>query len=1171
MSKIKKILTYLLGVTFAVVLALACVTLGVNNKANAAETADDFKVSSIGIRLQDNAVDTGVRFGVRIKSELLEKTGAKVTLYVLPQMFYAEGAHLNAGAAMVQSVELVGEWETDGDYKNGYAYIYDFPASNYGVKLLAEACLTYTENGATVTKWTVVSDAYSLTDVAKTAKDGGKTGVDNYIIENARITYKNADGTEIKNETLAYGAALNYPAAAVIKNKTQRGWVTSKGSAWNTSWTAQGNMTLTAAYCDGIVVDDKVFSAKNLIAEAVNEAAPDGFEKVWKTNNTLSKSGESKYLHGQFYSAEDITGYSEIRYAVKTDYQFSTPSGICAVNGWVYYTFIQNDDGTWNMTMTYTQKGEVKTETRNNISLYAGNEYYTAKSLQALSYNAWYLPYVKNVDTSYVYFTELRGIKKSIGEVIDKKLYRDDKVTITTTTEGIPSGYEYVWQTTSGKRNPMGTAYYIHGSALSSESVEQYESLNFAVKTKFKFGTSSKQVKAVDWVYVTMTRNGENWDLVATVNGEEIWKNTGKNFAGDNNYPSNSLAAANYNVWWLAIVEKSDSPVYFTELRGTLKPTQTTLAKSGATEYRIVVPDKSESVDNYGAATRAASELKTFFREATGADLGDYVQDTGNLKSDIKYISIGFTNTLNNNVEGVDYDALGISGYSIKTINGNVFISGQGAGLMNGVYEFLRAHFNYEYYTDGFHKIDDCSNEEVVLQTINEEYKPSFEYRLPSYGFEISATGGYATDKMVGYRMQYNNLSIKGVGGVQWHNFFAAIPKSEYGSQHPDWFSPDGNQLCLTRDKDGLAAEMANKVKATFEANKAATFVMIGQQDNDDWCNCSACQNVISQYGGYNSATYILFMNAVSDKLQSYLNESGRTDVKLGMFAYHKTQDAPVTTVGGEVALIGGMKLNSNVCVVYAPIEANYYVSFNDAVNASVKKNIEGWSLVADNVLYWTYMENFGYYQLIFDNFGSMQENLQLLHKHKGWWIYNLAQYNNGNSTGFSRLKAYLNSKLMWNVNADVAALTDDFFGNYFGVASSYMRKYFDEYRAMTKYIYENEDKTIGYLSINGHVPSGKDFWYSKLTAWLGYIDNALAEADKLAGVNDEERVRVRNAVTLESLFVRYALITYYSGNFQSNEVLTMKQTWKADAAKLGVTMCGEHKSLETLYTEWGV
>ena len=592
--------------------------------------------------------------------------------------------------------------------------------------------------------------------------------------------------------------------------------------------------------------------------------------------------------------------------------------------------------------------------------------------------------------------------------------------------------------------------------------------------------------------------------------------------------------------------------------------------KGYASSYELV-PDKSENIDNYGAATRAAKELKTFFLEATGADLGDYVQDTGNLKSDIKYISIGFTNALNNNVERVDYDALGTSGYSIRTIDGNVYISGQGMGLMNGVYEFLRTHFNYEYYTDGFYKIDDCSLKEVVLQTINEEYKPSFEYRLPAYGFEITTTGGYATDDMVGYRMQCNSLPIKGVGENMWHNFFNAIPLKEYKSAHPNWFSPDGSQPCLTRDKDGLATEMAGKVKAVLAANPSATFVMIGQQDNDKWCTCATCKSVISQYGGYNSATYILFMNAVSDKLQPYLIESGRTDVKLGMFAYHKTQDAPVTTVGGKVSLIDGMKLNSNVCVVYAPIEANYYVSFNDEVNASVKKNIEGWGLVADNVLYWTYMENFGYYQLIFDNFGSMQENLQLLHKHNGMWLYNLGQFNNGNSTGFSRYKAYLNAKLMWNVNADVNALTDDFFKNYFGVASADMRKFFNEYRAMTKHIYENEDNTIGYLSINGHTPSAKDFWFSKLNIWLGYIDNALAKAEKLSKTDATEGERVTKAVKLESLFIRYALITYFSGNFEKEKLLTMKKEWKADATALGVTLCGEHKDLATLYKEWGI
>lgn len=442
---------------------------------------------------------------------------------------------------------------------------------------------------------------------------------------------------------------------------------------------------------------------------------------------------------------------------------------------------------------------------------------------------------------------------------------------------------------------------------------------------------------------------------------------------------------------------------------------------------------------------------------------------------------------------------------------------------------------------------------------------------MPAYGFEITAAGGYATDPDVGYRMQYNNLSIKGVGENMWHNFFNAIPSEKYKSAHPNWFSPDGSQPCLTRDKDGLATEMAGKVKAVLAANPSATFVMIGQQDNDDWCTCATCKSVISQYGGYNSATYILFMNAVSDKLQPYLIESGRTDVKLGMFAYHKTQDAHVTTVGGKVSLIDGMKLNSNVCVVYAPIEANYYVSFNDEVNASVKKNIEGWGLVADNVLYWIYMENFGYYQLIFDNFGSMQENLQLLHKHNGMWLYNLGQYDNGNSTGFSRYKAYLNAKLMWNVNADVNALTDDFFNNYFGVASADMRKFFNEYRAMTKHIYENKDKTIGYLSLNGHTPSASDFWYSSLNKWLGYIDNALAEAEKLSKTDATEGKRVTKAVKLESLFIRYALITYFGGNFTSDKLLTMKSEWQADATDLGVTLCGERKTLEDLYREWGI
>lgn len=579
MNRIKKSITYMLCVALAAAVALACITLGVNNKAHAAETTDDFKVASIGIRLQNDAKETGVRFKINAKADLLNKTDAKVTVYVLPQMFYVNGAHLNAGAVAAQSVELVGEWANEGEngeYKTAYAYIYDFPASNYGVKLLAEACLTYTENGATVTKWTAVSSANSLTDVAKAAKDGGATGADGYIIETAKITYKNADGTEIKNETLAYGASLNYPAAAVIKNKTQRGWVTSKNTLWNTSWNVQGNMTLTASYVTGGIIAEKMYSTskkgKKAYESAAKIALPEGYEKVWQAPLDNDKG----FKHGMYMPSNDLSGYSEVNFAIKTGdrYLFGGAQGeTLTLTNWIFFSLTQNSDLTWNLVVTHD--GEV-VHTAKNLSGNKSGDEYTKNAITSILYGiptTGYTPAGEKGATFY--FTELRGIKKPVGEVIDKKIYRADKVTITETTENVPDGYEYVWQTTSGKRNPIGNAYYIHGSALSSESVEQYESLNFAVKTNFRFGTSSKQVETVDWVYVTMTRNGENWDLVATVNGETIWTNTGKNFAGNDDYKSNSFAAANYNVWWLAFVEKSDSPVYFTELRGVKKSNKT--------------------------------------------------------------------------------------------------------------------------------------------------------------------------------------------------------------------------------------------------------------------------------------------------------------------------------------------------------------------------------------------------------------------------------------------------------------------------------------------------------------------------------------------------------------------------------------------------------------------
>ena len=574
----------MLCVALAAAVALACVTLGINNKAQAAETADDFKVASIGIRLQNDAKETGVRFKINAKADLLNKTDAKVTVYVLPQMFYVDGAHLNAGAVAAQSVELVGEWANEGEngeYKTAYAYIYDFPASNYGVKLLAEACLTYTENGATITKWTAVSSANSLTDVAKAARDGGTAGADGYIIETAKITYKNADGTEIKNETLAYGASLNYPAAAVIKNKTQRGWITSKGTTWDTSWTAQGNMTLTASYVTGGIIAEKMYSTSKKGNKAYESAAkialPEGYEKVWQAPLDNDKG----FKHGMYMPSNDLSGYSEVNFAIKTGdrYLFGGAQGeTLTLTNWIFFSLTQNSDLTWNLVVTHD--GEV-VHTAKNLSGNKSGDEYTKNAITSILYGVpttGYTPAGEKGATFY--FTELRGIKKPVGEIISDRVYGAKKSGSLgekeVTDMPSPEGFEKVWSATAGSQG--SGYYYLRGEYYSPKVISDYAEVHFAVKTGYQYTFDTETKSITDWMLFSLKQNeDETWELtVTTLDGKILHTASGltSNKSGGD-YVAGSLNVILYGntkkSGYIPRVKEQNGVFYFTELRGVKK------------------------------------------------------------------------------------------------------------------------------------------------------------------------------------------------------------------------------------------------------------------------------------------------------------------------------------------------------------------------------------------------------------------------------------------------------------------------------------------------------------------------------------------------------------------------------------------------------------------------
>ena len=586
MSKTKKNLLFML--CFALIMLVAAAFSAFNaNKAQAADTAaDDFKVASIGIRLQDNAAETGVRFGVQINEELLNKADAKVTLYMLPQMFYVSGAHLNAGAATAQSVEIPGTgWAGENGYKTAYAYVYDFPANNYGVKLLAEACLTYTENGATVSKWTAVSDAYSLTDVAKIAQAGGKNGADGYIIDQVKITYKNADGTIIGSETLAYGKTLNYPAVEV-EGKTLRGWLTNKGTAWNTSWTAQGNMTLTATYLVGEIIAEKIYSTsktgKLAYESAANIALPEGYEKVWQAPLDNDKG----FKHGMYMPSNDLSGYNEVHFAIKTGDRYlfgGTQEETLTLKNWIFFSLTQNSDLTWNLVVTHD--GEV-VHTAKNMSGDRSDGEYTKNAITSILYGipkTGYTPAGEKGATFY--FTELRGSKIATtpiitGEIISDRVYGAKKSGILgekeVTDMPSPEGFEKVWSATAGSQ---GTGYYyLRGEYYSPAVISDYSEVHFAVKTgyQYRFDTETKSI--TDWILFSLKQNEDGtWALtVTTLDGKILHTAsslTSNRSGGD--YVAGSLNVILYgntkSSGYIPMVKEQNGVFYFTELRGVKK------------------------------------------------------------------------------------------------------------------------------------------------------------------------------------------------------------------------------------------------------------------------------------------------------------------------------------------------------------------------------------------------------------------------------------------------------------------------------------------------------------------------------------------------------------------------------------------------------------------------
>lgn len=593
------------------------------------------------------------------------------------------------------------------------------------------------------------------------------------------------------------------------------------------------------------------------------------------------------------------------------------------------------------------------------------------------------------------------------------------------------------------------------------------------------------------------------------------------------------------------------------------------LARNGESDYTVLLPEDADDT-----LLLASEELVSLVREATGATMAvRRDNEVTDFSAAAHLLSLGDNKA--SRTAGVQADAsLGAQGFVIRTVQNSIYLCGTDSlGTLYAAYEFLFQLLHFETFSPDYYYIEKAS--EVRVPVLSFSDAPAIRYRLNGYGAFIM-TGAASRNAT---RMRITDSPIIGVGPGYVYNthntdrYFTEQQKAD----HPEWFGTDGNQLCYTArgDKDSLA-EMQDAVlevmKDAFLNNPDKDTVSFMQMDFNSWCGCQECTAVINSHGGFCSSTQTLFVNEVAKKLRAWNKEvcPGR-DLKIVVFAYHKTTAAPVKwdeASGSYQPYSDDMIMEDNVAVYYAPITASYFDSFLDSKNQPYYNVMLGWNAVCKNLYMWVYSTDFRNYMMFYDSFGSMVENYRFMQSHNTVLVFENTQYDNANSTAFHILKGYLNAKMQWDADQDYETLIRRFFVRYFGPAADEMRSLYEGMRM-------NYAENYYYGGVTGDIYDDLDRStlqpYAMLMGQLELIDRAYEAIDSLRDTDPTAYACYASHILLESLSPRYCLIALYAGRFQNTELLAMKQQFKKDCYSLGMSKYCEGGALATLFSAWGV
>lgn len=423
------------------------------------------------------------------------------------------------------------------------------------------------------------------------------------------------------------------------------------------------------------------------------------------------------------------------------------------------------------------------------------------------------------------------------------------------------------------------------------------------------------------------------------------------------------------------------------------------LVTNGKSQYKIVLTPSSQKWDSL-----AAKELQKFLKEISGAELPIVSSLSAGKRKDI------IINPDNN---------IKTDGFTIKNNEDQIFISGgPGRGTLNAVYSLLEKYTGCRMYTSTVLVIPKKKN--IILPQLDIKEEPVFGYR------DIHYKESWNTEFSHWHKLNSDPESKK-IWGLFVHTFSRLVPPDKYFNGHPEYFSElngirvaDG-QLCLSNPD--VFKIVVEELRKRMKENPGAKIWSVSQNDNFSNCRCPECSKLDAEEGSP-SGSLLNFVNKVAREFP---------DEIISTLAYQYTRQAPKH-----------IKPENNVNIMFCSIECNRSKPLEtDPSSAGFVNDLKEWSSIAKSMIVWDYVVQFKNTVSPFPNFHVLQPNIQLFRKFNADMMF---QQGAGGCTGyeFGELRNYIIAKLLWNPDADVNAVMNDFLNGYYGKGGKYIREYID-------------------------------------------------------------------------------------------------------------------------------